>query len=111
MSAVEAGPVGQSGVADRMAEPPRPGHPAVVSACSISSLSPAPHGPHASPAQADLQQRYQQMATELNLKPQQRTGFDPYVAAMRTRTEKMHQVIAPLVGAPGKRSPSPMPPM
>ena len=47
----------------------------------------------------DPEQRYQQMAAELNLEPQQRAGFDAYVAAVRTRTEKMHQQVAPLIGA------------
>lgn len=45
------------------------------------------------------QQRYQQMAAELDLNPQQRIGFDRYVAAMRARTETMHQEIRPLVGS------------
>jgi uncharacterized membrane protein len=44
-------------------------------------------------------QRYQQMAAELGLVPEQRTGFDRYVAAMRTRTERMREQVAPLIGA------------
>jgi Spy/CpxP family protein refolding chaperone len=48
---------------------------------------------------SDLEQRYQQMAAELNLEPQQRAGFDAYVAAMRTRTEKMREQVAPLMNA------------
>lgn len=44
------------------------------------------------------EQRYQQMAAELDLDPQQRIGFDRYVAAMRARTETMHQQIGPLMG-------------
>ena len=47
----------------------------------------------------DLEQRYQRMATELNLEPQQRTGFDAYVAAMRNRTEKMREQVTPLFNA------------
>jgi Spy/CpxP family protein refolding chaperone len=43
------------------------------------------------------QQRYQQMARELDLTPQQRIGFDRYVAAMRDRTAKMRQEIRPLI--------------
>ena len=45
-----------------------------------------------------LEQRYQRMAAELNLEPRQRAGFDAYVAAMRTRTEKMREQVAPLIG-------------
>jgi uncharacterized membrane protein len=45
-----------------------------------------------------LEQRYQQLATELALEPQQRVGFDAYVAAMRSRTEKMREQVAPLIG-------------
>ena len=43
------------------------------------------------------EQRYQQMAAELDLNAQQRIGFDRYVAAMQARTEKMHQEIRPLI--------------
>src|SRR5712692_7358797 len=39
------------------------------------------------------------MAAELNLEPQQRAGFDAYVAAMRTRTEKMREQAGPLINA------------
>jgi uncharacterized membrane protein len=46
-----------------------------------------------------LEQRYQQMAAELNLEPQQRAGFDAYVAAMRARTDKMHEQVGPLMSA------------
>lgn len=44
-------------------------------------------------------QRYQQMATQLDLDPRQRIGFDAYVAAMRVRTEKMREQVAPLIGS------------
>lgn len=42
--------------------------------------------------------RFQQMAAQLDLGPRQRTAFDAYVAAMRARTEKMHEQVAPLIG-------------
>jgi len=37
-------------------------------------------------------------AAELALEPQQRVGFDAYVAAMRSRTEKMREQVGPLIG-------------
>ncbi len=43
--------------------------------------------------------RFQKMATKLDLAPQQRVGFDQYVAAMRARSVKMHQDVAPLFAA------------
>jgi Spy/CpxP family protein refolding chaperone len=46
-----------------------------------------------------MEQRYQQMAGELDLTPQQKTGFDAYVAAMRARTEKMRQQVGQLMGS------------
>jgi len=45
------------------------------------------------------EQRFQRMARELDLAPQQRAGFDRYVAAMRSRTAQMHQQLAPLYAA------------
>ena len=54
---------------------------------------------HAPARWADTEQRYQRMAGELDLTPEQRTGFDAYVAAMRTRTAKMRQQVAPLIGS------------
>lgn len=45
------------------------------------------------------EKRFQRMARELDLAPQQRSGFDRYVAAMRSRTIRMHQELAPLYGA------------
>jgi Spy/CpxP family protein refolding chaperone len=51
------------------------------------------------PAGWGLEERYQQMAVELKLEPQQRAGFDAYVAAMRARTEKMREQVAPLMNA------------
>jgi Spy/CpxP family protein refolding chaperone len=52
------------------------------------------HGP-ARPL--NREERYQQMARQLDLAPEQRAGFDHYVAAMRARDDKMRQQIAPLV--------------
>jgi len=57
------------------------------------------HRLHAPARWGGLEQRYQQMAAELNLEPQQRAGFDAYVAAMRTRTEKMREQVNPLMNA------------
>jgi Spy/CpxP family protein refolding chaperone len=48
---------------------------------------------------ASPEQRYQQMAAELDLTAPQRAVFDSYIAAMRARTEKMHQQIAPVMDA------------
>lgn len=45
------------------------------------------------------EQRFQRMASELDLAPPQRVGFDRYVEAMRTRTARMHQQLAPLYAA------------
>jgi Spy/CpxP family protein refolding chaperone len=45
------------------------------------------------------EQRYQQMAAELDLDPQQRIGFDRYVAAMRARTANMREQVGPLIAA------------
>lgn len=42
------------------------------------------------------ERRFQRMARELDLAPQQRAGFDRYVAAMRARTAQMHQQLHPL---------------
>jgi Spy/CpxP family protein refolding chaperone len=54
---------------------------------------------HAPAGGPDLEQRYQQMAAELNLEPQQRARFDSYVAGMRARTENMREQVAPLINA------------
>ncbi len=45
------------------------------------------------------ERRFQVMAKELDLAPEQRAGFDRYVAAMRARTERMHQQLHPLFAA------------
>jgi len=54
---------------------------------------------HAPARWASAEQRYQRMAAELNLEPRQRIGFDRYVAAMRARTGKMREQVAPLIGS------------
>jgi Spy/CpxP family protein refolding chaperone len=48
---------------------------------------------------ASPEQRDRRMAAELDLTPQQHVAFDSYIAAMRTRTEKMRQQVAPLIGS------------
>jgi Spy/CpxP family protein refolding chaperone len=52
---------------------------------------------HAPARWASAEQRYRQMAAELDLTPQQRTAFDSYFAAMRARTETMHHDVAPMM--------------
>src|SRR5579863_6524820 len=39
------------------------------------------------------------MAAQLDLDSRQRIAFNAYAAAMRARTEKMHEQVAPLIGA------------
>ncbi len=53
---------------------------------------------HAPAPEPGLEQRYRQLAAELTLEPQQRVSFDAYVAAMRSRTEKMREQVGPLIG-------------
>src|SRR5260370_38564522 len=48
------------------------------------------------------EQRYQQMAAELDLDSQQRIGFDRYVAAMRAAPKKTPGKAAPLLFPPCK---------
>jgi uncharacterized membrane protein len=43
------------------------------------------------------EQRYQQMAADLDLNAQQRNEFDRYVVAMQTRSTAMRQEIRPLI--------------
>jgi Spy/CpxP family protein refolding chaperone len=50
-------------------------------------------------ASRGFEPRYQQMAGELGLDAQQRAAFDRYVAAMRTRGERMRQQIGPALSA------------
>jgi uncharacterized membrane protein len=45
------------------------------------------------------ERRFQQMAAQLDLDSQQRTAFNAYARAMRARTERMHEQVAPLIGA------------
>ena len=45
------------------------------------------------------ERRFQQMAVQLDLDPRQRIAFNAYAAAMRARTEKMHEQVGPLIGA------------
>lgn len=54
------------------------------------------HGP---PEALGMEERYDQMAAELKLDPQQRIAFDGYVAKMRTRVEDMRQQIDPLIAS------------
>ena len=51
------------------------------------------------PSRPNFEQHYRQLAAELDLDPQQRIGFDKYVAAMRSRNEKMRQQVGPLISA------------
>lgn len=44
------------------------------------------------------EQRFRRMANELDLAPSQRDAFNRYVEAMRARTARMHQELAPLFG-------------
>jgi uncharacterized membrane protein len=101
VSTVTADPVGQSG-----APTGRPSRrvlvillvlSAVLNFCFLAGAAwIRVHAPAGGP---DLEQRYQRMAAELNLEPQQRAGFDAYVAAMRSRTERMREQVAPLINA------------
>ena len=53
---------------------------------------------HAAHGAFGVDERYEQMAAELKLDPQQHVAFDRYVATMRTRVDEMHQQIDPLIG-------------
>jgi uncharacterized membrane protein len=54
---------------------------------------------YAPPRWPTPQERYEQVAAELALTPQQRPSFDRYVAAMRTRAERMRQQTRPLIAS------------
>ena len=54
---------------------------------------------HPPPASQTLAQRYQEIASQLDLDPQQRGAFDQYIAAMRSRIDQMRQETEPLMGA------------
>lgn len=100
MSAAEAGPVGQSGAPTGW-----PNRRVLVILLIVSAvlnvcfLGGAAWTRWQGPARWNPEQRFQLMGVELNLEPQQRPGFDTYVAAMRTRTEKMHEQVGPLMTA------------
>ncbi len=101
MSTATAGPAGPPGAPTGW-----PGRRILVALLVISAVlnlffvaGAAWTGFHAPARWPGAGQRYQQMAAELGLEPQQRMGFDRYVAAMRARTDKMHEQVAPLIGA------------
>ena len=54
---------------------------------------------HAPPAGRNLAERYQEIASQLDLDAQQRAAFDRYIAAMRSRADQMRQETDPLMGA------------
>ena len=100
MSATTAGPLGQSGAPTRWPSRRVLTILLVVSAVlNFCFLAGAVWTRWLGPERWDPEQRFRQMAAELNLEPQQRPGFDAYVAAMRTRTEKMHEQVGPLMAA------------
>jgi Spy/CpxP family protein refolding chaperone len=64
---------------------------------------------HAQPVRMDMVEYYRQMASELDLDPQQRAAFDHYVAATRARTDQMRQETDPLIGAAWEEIATPQP--
>jgi len=54
---------------------------------------------HAPTALGSAEQRYQQVAADLDLNAQQRIDFDRYVAAMQARSMMMRQEIRPLIAS------------
>ena len=48
-------------------------------------------------APPSYEQRFESIAAQLDLTPDQRSGFDRYIAAMQARGTKMRQEIAPLI--------------
>jgi Spy/CpxP family protein refolding chaperone len=54
---------------------------------------------HAPPAGRSLAERYQEIASQLDLNAQQRAAFDQYIAAMRSRVDQMRQETDPLMAA------------
>jgi len=54
---------------------------------------------HAPPAGRNLAERYQEIASQLDLDAQQRAAFDRYIAAMRSRADQMRQETDPLMAA------------
>jgi Spy/CpxP family protein refolding chaperone len=66
---------------------------------------------HPPAARFDLAERYRQMAAQLDLDPQQRTAFDRYVGAIRSRTEQIRQDTDPLMSAAWEELAKPQPDM
>ena len=64
---------------------------------------------HPPPARGEMAEHYRQMASELDLDPQQRAAFDRYIAAMRARTDQMRQETDPLIGAAWEEIAKPQP--
>ena len=54
---------------------------------------------HAPPAGRNLAERYQEIASQLDLDARQRAAFDQYIAAMRNRADQMRQETDPLMAA------------
>lgn len=54
---------------------------------------------HAPPTGRNLADRYQEIASQLDLDAQQRAAFDRYTAAMRSRVDQMRQEADPLMAA------------
>src|ERR1044071_7288054 len=50
------------------------------------------------PRPTGFEQRFERMGSELNLDARQRAAFDRYVAAMRTRGEKLRRELGSLFG-------------
>ena len=48
--------------------------------------------------QAGAAQHYEMIASQLGLDARQHAAFERYLAGMRSRSEKLHQQLAPLVG-------------
>ena len=64
---------------------------------------------HAPPVRMDMAEYYRQMASELDLDPQQRAAFDRYVAAMRARSDQMRQETDPPINAAWEEIAKPQP--
>ena len=64
---------------------------------------------HAPPAGRNLAERYQEIASQLDLDAQQRAAFDRYIAAMRSRADQMRQETDPLMSAAWEELAKPQP--
>ena len=64
-----------------------------------SSKAPNDAMPTAPKTRNDLAERYQEIASQLDLDAQQRAAFDRYIAAMRSRADQMRQETDPLMAA------------